>query len=198
MLALLQSQYLELEFRIGSGGAGPGRSRYWSISSVSSVPSVLSCSVRLAVIPSCILHSATRLPIAILPTPYPYPLPRITYLLLLHLVSPIQPSTQRATLSSAHTSSNTPTHTHKSTLTDLHTVLHIRPRSHHAHAPARRPAIYGTTPNPTTWTSNRSIAEVLYPPHPYAPHASSIIRRRRGHGSIAVLTPRRQADNDEG
>lgn len=159
----------------------------------------------LAVIPTCILHSA----LCDSPpnSPSTHPSPRITYLLPLHSVSSIQPPTHPAchpffrTHTHTHTHPHICKHTHAPAHTQayyIHTYIHTHTLAHTPTlTPRPRPAIYGTAPTPQPAPATHSIAEVSSPPHPYAPHASSIIRRRRGHGSIAILTPRRQADNDE-
>lgn len=143
----------------------------------------------------CILHSPTRLSLALLPT-CRFPSPTSSYLLPWS-----HPSyTHRTTLSSVrtYTCKHTHTqHTQKHTKTHKHTYIHtlahtptLTPQRTHTPAPCHIRTAPPPQPAPV-------LAAVLSPHQPHAPHASSIIRRRRGHGSIAILTPRRQSDNDE-
>lgn len=142
----------------------------------------------------CVLHLCDSPP----NSPPAHPSPRITY---------PPPTALGLTHPATHPRCYLPIdpyiHTHK----HAHTHSYILSQScayTHAHATlarlrtSTRPAIYPRTkPTPQPAPVLTPSPEVLSPPHPYAPHASSIIRRRRGHGSIAILTPRRQADNDE-
>lgn len=115
----------------------------------------------LAVIPTCILHSA----LCDSPpnSPSTHPSPRITYLLPLHSVSSIQPPTHPAChpFFRTHTHTHAPTHlqthtrtrTHTSILhTYIHTYTHTRAYAHTHTTPT--PCHIRDCTNPTTCACN--------------------------------------------